>query len=187
MIRLIDEFLSPLELKSVHEEIEKRGYTYGWKSATTEEHRHWNCSWGGERQNPEIGDYDEPIDVYELPEIFQTIWGRLNKRMGYKHQLVRLYSNAYTYGTEGAIHYDSVVAENITHLIYITPAWDPRWAGETVFLDSNDEIYRAVLPKAGRLVEFAGNIAHAARSVTKFCPKLRQIIVFKSIPIKEQE
>lgn len=185
MIRVIDGFLDPFEMRLVRDEIDKKGYSYGWKSNNDDErYRHWNCSWGGERENPEIRDYDRPVDLETIPEIMKPIWSKLNKRREFKHQLVRLYSNGYTYGTEGTIHRDSRLSENITHLIYINDKWEANWAGETVFFNDEDDIIRAILPKPGRLVEFEGDIRHAARSVSKFCPILRQIIVFKSIPLK---
>lgn len=187
MVRMRDYFLTSGELKRVHDEINKLGYTYGWLSNTSSEknvaYRHWNCSWAGKEKDPGTDDYSVAVDPKTLPEIFQIIWSRLNRNDD--RDLVRLYSNAYTYGTEGTIHKDSGLKDNTTHLIYISMKWRADWAGETVFLDSNDEIYRAVLPSPGRLVEFAGDIPHAARSVTKFCPILRQIIVFKSIPKKD--
>ena len=193
MIRLRDYFLSESDLQKVHEEVNKLGYTYGWRSTTkpakpdknNDTYRHWNCNWAGKERDPGKAEYTIPADVIALPEIFQSIWARLNKNNDL--DLVRLYSNAYTYGTEGNIHKDSSIKDNITHLIYINMTWRADWAGETVFLDKNDEIYRAILPSPGRLVEFAGDIPHAARSVTKFCPVVRQVIVFKSNPKKKEQ
>ena len=66
----------------------------------------------------------------------------------------------------------------MTHLIYLNEEWNIDWGGETVFV-INGEIEKAVIPKYGRLIIFPGNIYHAARSVSKFCPVARQIIVFK--------
>ena len=189
MIRLRDYFLSESDLRKVHEEVNKLGYTYGWLSNRRQEknveYKHWNCNWAGKEREPGTDDYTIPADVSALPEIFQDIWARLNRNND--RDLVRLYSNAYTYGTEGAIHKDSGIKDNTTHLMYINMSWRADWAGETVFLDKNEEIYRAILPSPGRLVEFAGDIPHAARSVTKFCPVVRQVIVFKSNPKKKEQ
>lgn len=176
-MRIKDSFLIQEELKEINSIIDNRGYTFGWKSNTDKEYKHWNLNFAGSANWKE----EHPINQedIEYPILWQ-IWNKINVNQDRK--LVRLYSNAYTYGTEGDVHTDSHNASSITHLIYINDIWNVRWAGETIFLNNfADEIQLSVIPKPGRMVEFSGVIKHAARSITKYCPVLRKVLVYKSI------
>lgn len=172
-INVYDGMIAPSELEHVNKLVNDKGYTFGWKSHDDKEYRHWNCNFGDKnrtRQNDEL-------NQEEIPELLWNIWSRINKK---NLRLIRVYSNAYTYGTEGAFHQDSPDSNYYTHLIYLNNNWNPDYAGETVFMH-NAEIIKAVLPKYGRLVIFPGNIWHAARSVSHLCPEARKILVFKGM------
>lgn len=173
--KVTDNYLSQDELTQINEIIDKKGYTFGWKSHVQHEYRHWNLLFAGSKSYKD--EFEITKDQLE-DEIFWNIWERIN--LDGSRKLIRLYSNAYTYGTEGTFHTDSKNNDGQTHLIYINPTWDINWAGETVFAQGN-EIARAVIPKPGRLVEFSGTIFHAARSVSKFCPTARKVLVYKSV------
>lgn len=125
------------------------------------------------------GDATSPVTEHDVPKIVWDIWTKIN--FDQDRSIVRAYVNAYTYGTEGSIHTDSDRDDSKTHLIYINPSWKPEWAGETVFF-VNNEIFRAILPKPGRMVEFPGNIPHDARSVSRLSNVLRKVLVYKSMP-----
>lgn len=174
-LKITDNFLTESELETIHALVNERGYTYGWKSNATKEARHWNCRFGGSVDFTA----DEVIPQEQIDPFLWGIWERI--RGASDRKLVRLYSNAYTYGTEGAPHYDSQTDDNITHLFYINRIWKPEWAGETVFF-SGDDIYASILPAPGRLVEFPGTMFHAARSVSRYFIGVRQILVYKSVP-----
>jgi hypothetical protein len=59
--------------------------------------------------------------------------------------------------------------------------WDTGWAGETVILDGvQGDIIKAVLPKHGRVLIFDSKLWHGARPVTRACPVLREVLVFKT-------
>jgi len=173
-INVYDGMITPNELEQINKLIDDKGYTFGWKSHEDKEYRHWNCNFGDKDKKHE---FDE-LKQNEIPELLWNIWSRINKK---NLRLIRVYSNAYTYGTEGSFHLDSPVPENLTYLIYLNKDWNPDYAGETVFM-YNNEIIKAVLPKYGRLVIFPGNIWHAARSVSHLCPQARKILVYKAMP-----
>jgi Rps23 Pro-64 3,4-dihydroxylase Tpa1-like proline 4-hydroxylase len=96
--------------------------------------------------------------------------------------LVRAYSNAHTYGVEGYIHRDSKFATDETCIIYVEKDWKAEWAGETVFLDDDDDVIKAVLPRYGRFTIFPGNIKHVGRGVSRVCPTIRRVLVLKGKP-----
>lgn len=173
MIEVFDDIFFPAELQILDEIISEQGYTFGWKSHVNKEYRHWHLHFGGDEHNV------TPVEIlqHEVHPIIWSMWGKVAPLVN-NQKLIQIYSNAYTYGTEGTIHTDSRKPEDKTVLVYLNKEWNPEWAGETIFLNNN-EIVKAVLPKYGRTVIFPGNVPHAARSVSKFCPTVRQIIVFK--------
>ncbi|EXU76228.1 2OG-Fe(II) oxygenase [Erwinia mallotivora] len=114
------------------------------------------------------------------------IWEVLEANWLPGHKLVRCYVNAHTYGIEGYPHTDSRTPGHFTTLIYLNQDWCPEWAGETVFFDHAGDIIHSVLPSYGRMAIFDGLIPHAARSVSRRCPELRQTLVLKSF-LKPQE
>jgi len=173
-IRLIDNFINQEQLTQINEYVDEKGYSYGWKSNMNKEYKHWNLHIGGSKS------YRDEIIVEQKDiqnPLIWNIWERINV---HGNKLIRIYSNAYTYGTEGAIHKDSDNPNSKTHMIYINEVWNKDWAGETCFFE-NDDILGAILPKPGRFIEFPGTIEHAARSVSKFCPVVRKVLVYKSI------
>ncbi len=68
----------------------------------------------------------------------------------------------------------------MTAIIYINRGWNPNWAGETTIFNPSGEIIRAILPKWGRLLIFPSNSYHVGRAVSRICPQLRTVIVFKA-------
>lgn len=177
MINMIDNFLTMNDLKELENLCNDKGFSYGWKSNINIESYHWNITFGGPKNYKD--ETAKSLTQEDLPEFIWKIWTRINNQSNRK--LIRAYVNGYTYGTEGSIHIDSTITGNKTHMIYINTEWKPHWAGETIFL-VNDEIFRSILPKPGRLVEFSGSIPHCARSVSRLSGILRKVLVLKSLP-----
>jgi SM-20-related protein len=69
---------------------------------------------------------------------------------------------------------------DITAIIYLNRKWDVNWAGETILLNSKDDIGKAVMPKWGRVFAFSSCIRHAGRGVSRSCPEARTVLVFKA-------
>jgi uncharacterized protein DUF6817 len=58
--------------------------------------------------------------------------------------------------------------------------WEPDWAGETVFLSNDGDIFKSVLPRTNRAVIFPSDVQHAGRGVSRKCMVLRKTLIFKS-------
>lgn len=171
-----DNVLDQETLKELKMEVTKQGYVFGWRSNLNNMAiRHWHCHFGGNKGfDAEVRD---PIFAEDVPPVIWRIW---NSGINYDNfNLLRAYTNAYTYGIEGAIHQDGPVEGDMTFLFYINPTWDIQWGGETIFME-NGEIIKSVLPKPGRLVVFPGTMRHAARMVSKLCTIAREVLVLKA-------
>jgi hypothetical protein len=124
------------------------------------------------------------------PEV-KNLWTAIQNIIG-KRALLRVYINAYTFGTDGYAHTDDIWiskkfgadALSETIIVYLNEQWDIDWAGETVVFDQTLEIEKAVLPKLGRVFVFDSNKLHAARPVSRACTDLRSVLVFKTIDTK---
>jgi SM-20-related protein len=131
--------------------------------------------------------YDRCVEpeVYELDETLAPIriaWERVKPLMPAGARLYNFYLNGNTYGTEGYPHYEVGGARagfQYSALVYCPRSWQHAWGGETVFFDTQNEICASVLPRPGRAVIFRGDILHAARSPSRFCPIERRVLVFK--------
>lgn len=173
-------------IKRINEEYVDSGLTYGWKSINKDnDYGHWNkhilkaykhCLF----DNASLPFIDKHPDVKLLWEIIQS---RIGKR-----KLLRVYINGYTYGTDAYFHKDDewinkqygseILTE--TAIVYLNDTWDKDWCGETVILGDDEEIEKSVLPKQNRILIFNGNKFHSARPLTRICPELRKVLVFKS-------
>ncbi len=97
-------------------------------------------------------------------------------------ELLRTYQNVYPFGADGCIHSDSDEPDEVTACIYLHLQWDKGWGGETVILDPNYEIRRAVLPTSGRLFAFRSVVPHGARPAARAAASLRCVLVMKMGP-----
>jgi hypothetical protein len=178
-------------LKEIHFKYINSGLMYGWKANNekTYDQGHWNrvilnnsCVL--------------PFDHFRMPFInshshIKTLWTTIKNLIG-ERSLLRVYINAYTYGTDGYAHRDDIwIPKNFgpdalseTVIVYLNEKWDIDWAGETVIFDDNDEIEKSVLPKYGRVLSFNSNKLHAARPLSRACSSLRSVLVFKTIDPK---
>ena len=117
-------------------------------------------------------------------EAWRDLWLVLSQgfnvsRRGQEFELVRVYLNAYMYGTDAAIHTDSSAPDEVTAVIAAHSHWDPNWGGETVVFDENEEPMRAVLPMPGRAFVFRSSMKHVARPLARGCSEIRKMLVFK--------
>ena len=176
-IRCIDDKIPEDILNECIVEIERRGWQYGWRSNKMLGFGHWNIVLSDSKVERE--------EVYhEVPKCIRDLWDYIQPRfLPTTPVLVRAYANAHTYGVEGYIHKDSKFSEDQTVIIYYEKDWKPEYAGETIFLNNEeDDIIRAILPKYGRMTIFLGNIKHAGRGVSRICPVARRVLVLKGRP-----
>jgi hypothetical protein len=176
-IQTIDNFFSQELIDTICNEINKKGWTYGWRSNHAIGYAHWNQL---------IADHEiieNGLDIIDrLPAgVFTTAWQYIQENHFPNSTLLRCYANAHTYGTEGYPHVDSIRSQDKTIVIYLNKTWQREWAGETsIFLQNNIE--QSVLPKYNRAVIFPGAMAHVSRNVTRICPNLRTTLMFKIAP-----
>lgn len=173
-IQIIDGAIPSIILGNIRKEIREKGFNYGWPSNRNKEYFHWNTWFGGKNR-------ESRKDVTnQLTGDVLTLWSLLQSDYLQNTPVpIRVYANGYTYGTEGYIHTDSDKKNDKTILIYMNKIWDRDWAGETMFFQG-DTILKAVLPKCGRIVIFPSALEHCARSVSRICPELRTILVYKA-------
>jgi hypothetical protein len=163
------------------------GLKYGWKSTNNlvYDTGHWNKLI---LNNSQMFPYDQsemPFIKYH-PEI-ELLWNILKINLGDK-KLLRVYINGYTYGTDAYAHQDDIWIDEKygkgssgeTILLYLNDVWDLNWAGETVVFNDQNEIEFSMLPKKLRVISFPSQKFHAARPVSRGCPVLRSVLVFKT-------
>lgn len=126
--------------------------------------------------------------AFKSLNMLDELWSHATSFTGARN-LVRVYTNAQTYGTDPVVHtddsafYRSICNEETipkTILIYMNEQWDCDWGGETSFFSDSGEIIASVLPKKGRAVIFDGTIRHGARPLSRYFTGMRQILVFKT-------
>lgn len=173
-VRVHDGLISFELLEALRVEILSQGFKYGWNSNSDVEFGHWNTFFAGKskRNRAPVGELLDGVIKQVAEEIKKLV-------LPPDSQIIRCYSNAYSFGTEGYPHTDSKIASDMTVVLYLNPQWRPEWAGETVFFDADDEIHTAVLPKFGRIVVFPSAMLHVARSVSRICSELRLVFVLK--------
>lgn len=187
-INVIDHCLPPELVQQVQDFVLRAPWHYGWKSdGKRDAFAYWHIHLAGSLQGP---DMDKPETVrYCEDEIaaaphfapVYSMWRHLREHHLTRHRVIRAYLNGHTYGTEGGVHTDTRYPHQYTVIYYANPVWSPDWAGETVFYNHDrSDIVAAVYPKPGRLVFFDGRIPHVARGVTRACPALRTVVVFKT-------
>lgn len=168
-----------------------RKMTYGWKSNESKlyDFGHWNNKILMNSFNY-IYDHGKMPFIEKLQDI-KIIWDIIQQEIG-ERCLLKVYVNGYTYGTDAYLHKDDpwITKEygensvNETIIVYLNEVWNPDWAGETVIVSEDGEIELSILPKKNKVLVFDSNKLHAARPVTRSCPELRTVLVFKTVDKK---
>ena len=174
MIYVYDNLVDNYLLESLYNKYINQPFKYYHKSNTTQNFYHWNHV-EIDSSGSNVNDISDKLELYEA-ELFKTVIKKIHKDC----DLLRVYSNAYTFGTEGFPHTDSNRFGEETFILYLNKTWLPEWGGETVVFDNtNTDIEKAVLPKFGRIIRFPSNRLHVARSISKWCTELRIVLVYK--------
>lgn len=159
------------------------GWRYGWASDVGIKYTHWHHEILRAGYNNKA---DKQVNLFNLQrwdyDPLKDIWLLLQERLfDQKAELLRCYANQHTYGVEGYPHVDSDSADETTIIFYLNREWEIAWGGETAFYQDGD-IIRSVVPRFGRMVTFPSNMLHAARGVTRLCPKGRITLMYKTRP-----
>lgn len=175
-------------LKTIKRKYIDTGMRYGWKSNNNQayDYGHWNTQiLYGNNMFP--FDHNRMPYIDHHPEV-REIWNIVQQALGGR-SLFRAYINGYTYGTDAYYHVDEKWikttygsdTESETVIVYLNENWNKDWGGETSVVDENGEIEMAVLPKFGRMFIFDSNKEHSARPLSRACPSLRSVLVFKTM------
>jgi hypothetical protein len=179
-IQVLDDFLPRAGYYELADLISNEPLVYGSRSnPTTDPHGHWTRGFA-QAGLMNLADVSSDLGLDDRLGPLMRAWEFLRDTQLANDVLIRCYLNGYTYGTDSYFHVDSQRPDEHTTIVYITDYWDPDWAGETVFLDTHDEIVKSVLPKVNRAVIFPANVKHAARGVSRKCPVLRKTLIFKT-------
>jgi len=178
-IRLIDDFLQPALYDELTKLISNESLVYGSRSnLRTDPHGHWSRSFV-EANRMNLADVSSDLRHERLASLARA-WEFLRDTQLTNDVLIRCYLNAYTYGTDGYFHVDSKRRDEHTTIVYMNDYWEPDWAGETVFIDTQGEILKSVLPKRNRAIIFPADVEHAGRGVSRKCTALRRTLVLKT-------
>jgi SM-20-related protein len=179
-----DDFLSRDRQEAVLKFLKAPGWAYGaYSDPAPEASRYWYKHFAGYVRDGR--ETRTPAEIEAELEgnapVIAEVWRRLRDEVLPGHALTRCYANAYSFGAEGGLHYDSDVETHFTVIYYPLLAWSPNFGGETVFFNqTGDEIIASVYPKPNRLIWFPGVIPHAARGLSRTCRDLRITLMFKT-------
>jgi len=186
-IRVYDSCISDKLLNAIVEKYET-SFSYGWKAnrKNNEDQGHWNVPICIEDVKC-LEDIAPKLSIKD--EHIHALWLYLKKYFIGERKLSRVYINGYTYGTDGYIHrddklYDELGAESPfseTVIIYLNNEWEMNWGGETVIVGNDGEISKSVIPKFTRMLIFDGQMQHASRPLSRICKDLRMVLVFKTV------
>jgi hypothetical protein len=99
------------------------------------------------------------IDWYQhTPDSIKSIYNKFKDFFG-EHQLTRVVINGQNYGMDSGIHRDSRNSADTTCLIYLNPAWESAWGGQTRFF-SNNELIHEELPEPGKMLIYSSSAYH---------------------------
>jgi Rps23 Pro-64 3,4-dihydroxylase Tpa1-like proline 4-hydroxylase len=108
--------------------------------------------------------------------------GLIERAIGKKLQVIRIYANGQTHGQPGSVHKDDEDPNCWTFIFYANPNWNVEWGGETVFLTESGMM--AVTPEPNAGVFFQSNIPHFGRDPSRHYDGLRVTVAFK---LKEKQ
>jgi SM-20-related protein len=179
-----DDFLTAEEQQAVFAFLRGPGWSFGaYSDPAPDASRYWYKHFAGYVKTGQE-EHDLAAIESELASnapLLALVWNHIQKRVLIGHQLTRCYANGYPQGAEGGVHLDSNIAAHFTAIYYPHPAWNPGFAGETVFFDAaGSDIIASVYPRPNRLVVFPGVIPHVARPISRRCPDLRITLMFKT-------
>lgn len=171
MIKVLDGIITADVIGMAAKASESAPWKYGWHSTKSVQFSHWNH---------EIVQVNKRnISPLTLAEPYVRVWDEVKDALPIGAFPIRCYANCHTYGVEGYPHTDSLHDEETTTVIYLNREWKREWGGETAFYDGQENI-KSVMPAFGRVVMFASNIVHCARSVSRICPVARMTLIIKA-------
>lgn len=180
-IDIKDEFV-PIELrKKLIKFLYSPIWSFGWQSVQgVGQFSFWHAKIAGKGRDSRESCEGEFLNSEVTAPVAQ-LWELLRNGPLKRHEPLRIYANAHTYGVEGYPHTDSHEDNYFTTIYYGHIRWSLAWGGELLFYHHNQpEIIKAIVPRPGRLVFFPGRALHCAKSPSRDCNALRISLVIKS-------
>lgn len=113
--------------------------------------------------------------------VFAQVWDLVQATLGLPQLgLRRCYVNAYLFGSDTLVHRDSPHPDEVTCIVPAHHTWDPDWGGATILYPNGvDQGGIEILPEPGRALLFRSAYLHHAAPLSRDCPMLRRVLVFK--------
>lgn len=154
------------------------GWRFGWNTPANPNQLYWHHEVaGGRKSNTE--DRSAEVEKHPLRSFAAYQNWLLERFVPNGSRILRFYLNAHTYGTDGWPHTDCDRPGEVTAVLYLVPAWQAGWGGETVVFNPQGEISHAVLPRPNRIVSFPSDWLHAPRPLSRAFGGLRVVLVVK--------
>lgn len=162
MIKTVDTFLEPSELKTAINIISNLKWEYNGESMSGSDYVLW---------------YSNLLPISFFSEyIFKKIKLKFNDKL----ELLHVYANGQTYGQDGSFHVDHVESDYYTFILYLSdigPETVNHIGGYTEFKFKNG--VHAIEPILNRGVFFNSNIIHRGLSPSRNSSMLRVSVAFK--------
>ncbi|KVE31730.1 2OG-Fe(II) oxygenase [Burkholderia sp. TSV86] len=182
-ITIIDDLLPRDEQAAVQQFLSDGPWHHGWRSHNgAGAEPFWNRHFAGSRDPARLtGHHDASDELAARAPLLHACWQHIAQSYLPRHALQSCYANGLPYGTDGAVHTDSLEIGACTAVYYPHEHWNPDWGGETVFFNKDrTDILAAIYPKPNRLLVFPGFVYHVARGVSRTCPTMRITLMFKT-------
>jgi hypothetical protein len=114
-------------------------------------------------------------DSFQKTSLYRRVFEYLTTGLNFKVKLDNAYVHSYGIDHKTKPHIDNSTP---TVIYYANPKWEVEWGAYTSLIVDND-IFKAISPKAGRLLIFDGNTLHMGNPPNLSAPDRRWAIVFK--------
>jgi hypothetical protein len=114
-------------------------------------------------------------DNFQKTSLYIKVLNYLTNEMNFKIKLDNAYVHSYGIDHKAKPHIDNSTP---TVIYYANPKWELEWGACTTLIKDND-IFKTISPKAGRLLIFDGNTLHMGNPPNISAPDRRWAIVFK--------
>lgn len=139
------------------------------------------------------------LDEFTEPTVKEA-WEYFAERFKLSNEnLLSVYLNGLTNGTEAHQHVDSKTGKAATVICYLCTDWNSHWSGETSFYDGkfslnpadpvfySHEVQKSILPRYNRIAIFNAGIIHAVHPLSKSFKGLRKTLMFKIEDVNYEE
>lgn len=177
-VQVLDDVVPPELYRQLLDGSMRIGWRFGWNTPANPNQLYWHHEVAGGRKS-NVEDRSDVVRKHPV-QAFAAYQDWLRERVApAESKILRFYLNAHTYGTDGWPHTDCDRPGELTTVLYLTPAWQAGWGGETVVFNQAGDISHAVLPRPNRIISFPSDWLHAPRPLSRAFGGLRVVLVVK--------